>query len=155
MGAAPHGQQRPRGDLRTIDGDIAGGVADAKDEDPLAGERLRSAVVVGMKLLASESVSAGKGRLGIPRIPVVTVGDQHGAVPPGMLRPGIPLPGRDVPAASRYRLGPGHLGPKLDLRTETEFIYEVIEVPHDRLVAQIVRITIWYRERGVLHALPR
>jgi len=61
MGTAAHGKQRPRGDLRAIDCDIAGRVAEAKDEDAFAGKRLRCAVEVGMNLLAREGASTGKG----------------------------------------------------------------------------------------------
>jgi len=38
MGAPPHGKQRPGGDLRAVGRDVAGGVADAEDEDALAGQ---------------------------------------------------------------------------------------------------------------------
>jgi hypothetical protein len=83
---------------RAIDRDIARGVADAEYENALAGEWLGRPVMVGMDLLTGEGASTGKGRLGIPRIPVVTVGDQHGTIPLGPHRPGVPLPDRDVPA---------------------------------------------------------
>src|ERR1700730_4359419 len=135
MDTPPHGEQRPRSHLRTIGCGIAGGVADAKYEDTLAGERLRCAVVVGMNLRASESARAGKGRFRIPRIPVVAVGDQHSTVALGAPRPRVPLPDRDVPAPSRCRVSPGPLGPELNLLAEAVVIDEVIEVLRDHLMA--------------------
>src|SRR5215831_15503534 len=63
--APPHGKHRPRGELRAVDGDIAGGIADAKDEDALSGKGLWGAVVVGMELLAGECAGAGGGRFGL------------------------------------------------------------------------------------------
>src|SRR5262245_57080274 len=99
MGAPPHSQQGPRGDPGAFSCDIAGGVADAKDENVLAGQGFRRAVMAGMKLLAGESRSAGKGWLRILRIPVMAVGDQHGIVSPGAQATGVPPPDRDVPAA--------------------------------------------------------
>src|SRR5207247_7203107 len=135
VGAPPHGKQRTCGYLRAIGCDVAGGVADAEDEDTFAGKGFRRAVVVGMNLLAREGARAGKGRFWVLGIPVVTVGDQHGTVPLGAHRPGIPLPDRDVPAASRRRLGLGHLGPELNPSAETEMIREIIKILRDQLVA--------------------
>ncbi len=154
VGAPPHGKQRPCGDLRALGGGIAGGVADAEDENAFASEWLGRPVMVRMDLLTGESASAGKGRFRILWIPVVTVSDQHGTIPLGAHHPGIPLPDRDVPAAFRRRLGLGHLGPELNPSAETEMIHEVIEVLRDQLMAQVARIVARHRERCVLHAPP-
>jgi hypothetical protein len=154
MGAPAHGKQGPRGDLGAFGCDIAGGVADAEGENAFAGKGFRRAVMVGMNLLAGEGRGAGKSWLWILRIPVVTVGDQHSVVPLGARSPGIPPPDRDVPATSRRRPGPGHLGPELNPLAETGLIHEIIEVARDQLMAQIVRIIIRHRERRVLHAPP-
>jgi hypothetical protein len=153
-GAPPHGKQRPRGDVRAIDRDIARGVADAEDENALAGEWFGRPVMVGMDLLTGERGSTGKGRLGIPRIPVVTVSDQHGTIPLGPHLPGFPPPDRDVPAIFGCRHHLGHLGPEMNLSAESEVIHEIIEVLRDQLVAGIVRIAIRHGERRVLHAPP-
>jgi len=154
MGAPPHGKQRPRGDVRAIDRDIACGVAHSEDENALVGEWLRRPVMVGMDLLTGERGSTGKGRLGIPRIPVVTVSDQHGTIPLGPHLPGIPPPDRDVPATFGRRRHLGHLGPELNFCAEPEVIHEIIEVLRDQLVAGIVRIAVRHGERCVLHAQP-
>ena len=92
----------------------------AGHENAFAGKGFRRAVMVGMNLLAGEGRGAGKGRLRILRIPVVTVGDQYGVVPLGARSPGIPPPDRDVPATSRRRPGPGHLGPELNPPAEPD-----------------------------------
>src|SRR5262249_60335911 len=81
--APPHGKHRPRGEQRTIDGDITGGIADAKDEDALSGKGFWGAVVVGMELLAGERAGAGEGWLGEPRIPRAAAGAQRAMVTPG------------------------------------------------------------------------
>src|SRR5215831_9541760 len=152
--APPHGKHRPRGELRTIDGDIAGGIADAKDEDALSGKRFWGAVVEGMELLAGECAGAGEGWLGVPRIPVVAAGGQHGLVPPGARRAGAAVDDRDVPTAPGGRLGLGHRGPELYFTAESEMIYEIFKVPRDHRMARIVRIAAGHWKACVLHAAP-
>src|SRR5215472_3209240 len=146
MGAAPHRKQGPRGDPGTICRDVAGRVPDAKDEDALPGKSLRSAVGMGVNLLAGKAVGTWKGWLGITRIPVMTVCHQHGAVPLGILRPGIPLQDRDIPASSGCRLCPGHLAPEPDIPAETKMIDKVIKVTNDQIVTGVIWIIIRHRE---------
>src|SRR5262245_27413360 len=104
MSASPDGEQSPRGDLRALDRDVAGGVADAEDQDALAGEGLGRAVMMGVDLLTNETARTWKGWLGVPRIPMVAVCDNHGAVPFGTRRPVVPPLDGDIPVASRRRL---------------------------------------------------
>jgi hypothetical protein len=66
---------------------------------------------------------------------VVTVGDQHGTVPHGAESPGVPVSDRYIPASSRDRLGPGHLGPELDHSPEAEMIHEIIKILCYQLMA--------------------
>src|SRR5262249_47394276 len=141
-------------ELRTIDGDVAGGIADANDEDALSGERLWGAVVVGMELLAGECADAGQGWLGVPRIPVVAAGDQHRIVPPGARLAGVAMDDRDVPAATGRRFGHGHGGPESYFPAESEMIHEVVTIPRDHRVAQIVGIVTGHWKARVLHAAP-
>src|SRR5215510_13189323 len=152
--ATPHGKHRPRGELRTIDGDITGGIADAKDEDALSGKGFWGAVVVGMELLAGERAGAGEGWLGVPRLPVVAAGNQHGLVPPGARRAGVAVDDRDVPTAPSGRLGLGHRGPELYFPAESEMIHEIITVPRHHRMAQIVGIVTGHWEAFELHAAP-
>ena len=63
-----------------------GRVADAQHQHPLALQHVGLAVVVDVDLLAGELLGAGEGRFGPARVPVVPVGDQHGAVAMGLSR---------------------------------------------------------------------
>jgi len=154
VGTGPHGNQGARAEAGTLRRDVARGVPDAEDENTLPGEGPGRTVLMGMNLLTGKGAGPWEGRFRVPGIPVVAVCDEHGAVAPGTGRPGVPRPCRDVPAAAGGRLHPGHLGPEPDAPAESEVIDEVIEVPRDHLVAQVVRVVVRHRERRVLHAAP-
>jgi len=99
--AAPDGEQSPLRHLGDFGRDIAAGVADAEHEYAPAGEGLRCAVVMRMHHLAADRRGARHVR--VPRIPVMTVGNEHGCVPPAGFSPAAALPDRDVPAARAGR----------------------------------------------------
>ncbi len=154
VGTGPHRNQGARAEAGTLCRDVARGVPDAEDENALPGERLGGTVLMGMDLLTGKGTGAGESRFRVPGIPVVAVRDEHGAVAPGAGRPGIPRPYGDVPAAVGRGRHPGHRRPEPDPPAESEVVDEVIEVPRDHLVAQIVRVAVRHRERRVLHAAP-
>ena len=151
MDAAPDGEQSPLRHLGDFGRDIAAGVADAEHEYAPAGEGLRCAVAMRMHHLAAERRGARHVR--VPRIPVMTVGNEHGCVPPGGLSPVAALSDRDVPAARAGRRDRDDLSPEPNMFAETKMIYEGVEILSDQFVTDIGRVAVRHGECGVLHAL--
>ena len=89
-------------------------------------QHLGLAVVVGVHLLAGELLGAREGRLGPARVPVVAVGDQHGAVAAGLAarrrRP------RPSPPTRRRPARPRDLGAEADPLAQAEVVHVVVEV---------------------------
>src|SRR5258708_38604309 len=120
--AAPDGEQSPPRHLGDFGRDIAAGVADPEHEYAPAGEGLRRAVVMRMHQLAAERRGARHVR--VPRIPVMTVGNEHGCVPPGGFSPVAAPPDCDVPAARGGRRDRADLRPEPNLFAEPKLSYE-------------------------------
>ena len=152
VGAAAHRQKGLLGDPRRLDRDVGRRVADPQHQHPLAAQDVRLAVVMDMHLLPGELLRPRKRRFGPARVPVVPVGDQHGAVAIDLpLLAGIdghlPLP--------VHRLDLHHLGPEPDLLPKPEVIDVVVEVGGDLKVIRVVRVVRRHRIGPIGHQPPR
>jgi hypothetical protein len=109
--------------------------------------------VVDVDLLALELPRAGKRRLGPARVPVVAIGDQHGAIAVA-LAVAVARLDRHLPLAVNWR-DAEHLGAEADLLAQGELIYIVVEVASDLEVVRVVRIVIRHRVGLVGHQPAR
>ena len=134
--------------LRTLDRDIAAGVAGANDKDALAAHNLGTLIVGGMLELTGEGVLAGVLRdLGPP---VVAVGDDDTGVLTCRLHTAISITHGDVPAITVSGCDGDDLGVEGQMVEQTEVLGVGAEVAVDLPVRRIVGIGIRHREVGEL-----
>ena len=157
--AAAHREVRLGGHPGGLHGDVAGGVADAEHQHPLALEHVRGPVVVRVQLLAGERLGARVRRLRPARVPVVAVRDHDVGVGPDLRLADVTVlvahPQRHVEAARAPRLDLDDLGAERDPVAEPEVVDVRVEVRRDLPVRGVVRQVVGHREGAVLHQVPR